>query len=275
MKFAIAGNGEQTQKIEQGTVGGFLLSVTSTTPANITIAVLRSIIVSVRLYRESLASPTIVVYGDLYSLAVASNPGSTEGLVLEGTVTDLIGFQIDPAGCWQLNNGDYLQVSLSVQGSVAGQITTISDMQVLGIEDITPTLTVQNVLSNTQTQDLICGDHVKALTIIETDDTARITGISLNSKNGWSCNYDRSEFAAFAANQFGAIATQTRTSAYNVYSGGSLHGLRGDLTVNTASTSNAAVVIFGGIADPVVAARAIETAQKIEARELNRALGKK
>jgi len=273
MKFSIQSNGNQTGYEKDVTLKGFLMSVTSTAANNITATVLQNIYVTVQLYRPSLSNPTVVMQGDAFSLAKASNPGSVEGINnIRGAFTGLnLGFGTRVIN---LNDGDELRVTVKVSGAVAGQVTTICTQEAVGIEDVTPVVIVYNALTSPQNQSVSLGDYVEAISVVETNATSpRITNINLASKN-WSCDYAEEEFAALMSDQFFAAAVPA-TSFYclNVYNGPNLDNVRGSIGVDSEATSNGALVVFGGFVNSVTFAKAVDTASSVQRKAYDKAIG--
>jgi len=270
-KISLAGNGSQTIRERDVTLSGFLIAVTSTTPSAITPAVLQGINITAMLYRPALATPTVVMQGDAFSIAKASNPGSVEAVAQ--STGNYTGLRLNFGGrVIQLDNEDELRVTISVTGAAAGQSITVSTEYAVGIEDVTPTVTVYNALVSPATQNLSFGDNVIGISIIETNTSPRVIGLNL-AASSWSCDYADTEFAALRSDQYFTNVVPTTTMyCVNIYNGPSLHNVRGSLYANPAGTSNGAIVCFGGFTNPQTVARAIDTAAKIEKRELSRAM---
>jgi len=100
----------------------------------------------------------------------------------------------------------------------------------------------------------------------------RITAINLSSDYA-AFDYDISQFAALRAEAYGAAASPTSVLYCTpIYSGPSLHNVRGTISVDGAVSSNASLVIFGGFTDPAIVERGMRTADKVQNKEVIKAL---
>lgn len=258
MRVSVGGAGSNNFQIQNETVDGLYISVTSTTIGDVSIADLETIQLNVNLQRAG--QTTQILAGNAFALGQANNPGSYEG----NAIGDYKSFFIPFGGPINVKGTDVLNCVFSVGTSNTGQVTTMTSHNAVGIEFYTPVVTQFPINKLTTSQSLQFGNNVTGLSIVNTSTANVITDVSANC-DLWQCNYDVSVLFALMSEQW------TRTPEFYAFQlfnepSAPADNFNATLTVNTSAPGNCYVVCYGGVRSALVTEKAVKLNNKIAAK---------
>jgi len=264
MRVQITGAGAQSITVENKTVGSFLFSIQST--AALTLACLVNSTVSVRTKRSSKLGGAVITNldGNLYALSKFNDPTkSSLPIDYDGSGSAFgYGFYVTLPTPINLGEGDKLDISFSIQQVVAGQVSTLSVIEAVGVGAYEPIISVTQIDKSNTARQYPLGNMVSAI-VVATDGVQNlVTGINLMS--------DKFSRIMIESDIFGQIASQydvtPPSNSYDVFQPIDDYGLLDSViitpSVNQAATTNAWVIVAGGQTSPLVAARAMAKAEK-------------
>lgn len=263
MRFSIQGAGTQTATATTGTYSGLRFGLTSTTIADITVAVLENINVLVT-YQQANGGSFTAMSSNLLALGLADNIGGYEFLNIDGTINTVLSW----GSPINLSPGDNLTVTVTVGTSVTGLVTVCSSESTVGIMEFIPVIQVFSVDPNRTNYDISLGSNVSRIALVN-DASTSITA----SQRFSSCTIQSKEFSdSYIAVDIQALIAQqwTRNPDFYtcaLYQGPTLTNGVMNINVNTSATSNAWVVVYGGVVNSVTRRNLATTIEKVANKE--------
>jgi hypothetical protein len=261
MRITIQGAGTQTASVQNGVFDGLLVSLTSTTIADITTAVLETVNFNL-IYQQQGGGSFTVLSGNLFALGFANNIGSYEGQNIDGTINFFIGF----GSLLGIDSGDNLTLTVSVGSSITGMNTYVSTNSQVGIPSCVPIVTIFPLDPTVPNRQVTVGDNVTRLSVINTTATSitasqRIQSMQI-SADSFQGDYIAQDLQALIAEQW------TRDPSYYacaVYANNSapINRVVVNYNVNTGATSNGYIVAFGGVVNPITKQRLLRVSEKV------------
>jgi len=265
MRFQVSNNASGTTWAENKTVGAILVNVKSTGAGFAYDPKAVNVVVS--LSRQN-RNQTIAA-ANLYSLAKGDDPSTAEGQSLTADSITWQGYYISLGKVpLNLRGNDRLTVNVSVAGATDA-VTTVSILPCVGTEFYTPRIDVYPVNKNKTTMDVPLGTNVTKVALIQSGNAWSVTAFSLQTAL-LSYQAIQEDILALVAAQRQGNTTATdildRTSCI-IYNGEPTNDGELNLTVDTAETADAYVVVFSGDSRDVAGmGDAVATSEKIKQR---------
>jgi len=254
MKVNVQGSGSTSYTESNATIGSLIFSITSTTIADVTVAILESINITAQLYRGG--ETTTILSGNLFAIGIANNPSSYEGLAIGDYKSFTVTFG---GGVVNLQDGDELLVNVSVGSSAAGQTLSMSSEYAIGIEYFTPIVNVYPIDKTRTAASLSLGNNVSCASVVHTAADLVIIGANINSSI-WKANYGVTEFYGKMAEQWERVPDNY---SFHLFNDAVQDGVQCDLIIDTTATGNAYLVSYAGRVTPVVQRRSAKLEERI------------
>jgi len=263
MRVQITNNGSDTITLRESTIAGFRIFVEAT--GELTFDA-KSCFLTATLSRAG-GSETILS-GQLLPLAKANNPGNAENQSATADGYTGIAYVVEfNNAVINLRGDDSITATLSVAGAV-NATTTFSEITGQGAEAYVPNIQVVPINKNNSSLPVDMGGNVSKCALIQDGNGWSVTGVTGRHSLG-GFDYIKPELAAMALEQRPGVTSTAITDRVSCvfYNGWTADRFQLTLTVDTAETSSAWLVWYGGRSrDMAGAADFVATQEKIIAR---------
>jgi len=236
MTFSLSGASANTQTVTSGNVSGISLAAYATTVADITAAVIESIIVNVQLTRNG--KNYNILTGNAFALGLGNKIGNCEWTAIGDYKSAILRF----GQTINLSGNDVLAVNVTVGTTVTGLLTTVTTIEDAEIGEYIPKVAVSIVDTTRSVQEHPGGDNVSMVTVVSDVLGFDITAIQLNASGGYRQQLTTPDFYAFMAEQNDVTPTY---GIFAPYIGTDIDGLT-ITTNNSAASGNTFIVVHSG-----------------------------
>jgi len=236
--FSLTGVASNTITLNSGNISGISIAATSTTPSDVSVAILEGLNVNIQLIRAG--RTYTIMSGNAFALGLANKIGNLEWILVNSLYKSAI---LRFGQTLNLTSGDTLSINVSVTTAATGQVVTVTTVEDSDIGQYIPMTWVSSVDTTRSTQEHPGGDNLTMVTIVSDVATGwDITSLSING-SGYSQQLTTPDFYA-------AVAEQNDTTpeylCFAAYVGPDLDNAR-IITNNAAASGNTFVVVFGGV----------------------------